>query len=268
MKKKYILLFSISSLAFVINPFIGFPSDESSRCVYGNCQDGEGEYQYADGSVYRGEFVAGKRHGKGVMQYPDGSQFSGLWECDKKNGVGISYFADGSEFQGNFVNDEPHGVGMYISADGMCKRAIFKNGTLISSQKVEFEKTDGPYRYGTVIALNGNYMGWYERHPLRGVVPQKRGRIRWEDGARYVGQWKDGKMHGRGSMQWADGSTYEGEWYEGKRCGFGIYVWRSGVKYMGGWKENRKHGQGIAVYPDGRILKGMFYEDQFLGSAK
>ena len=33
---------------------------------------------------------------------------------------------------------------------------------------------------------------------------------------RYVGQWKEGKMHGHGVKQDPHGNLFEGEWKEGK----------------------------------------------------
>ena len=44
----------------------------------------------------------------------------------------------------------------------------------------------------------------------------------YADGARYEGQWKDGKRHGGGEITYADGSRYEGEWKDGMKHGFGI----------------------------------------------
>ena len=42
--------------------------------------DGEGEYQYPDGSVYQGTFKEGLQHGLGCMSNPnDVSQLFGYW---------------------------------------------------------------------------------------------------------------------------------------------------------------------------------------------
>lgn len=267
-KYLFCIIINILTVIFICLPIYGLPISEEifGRCITGNCYDGEGKRSYEDGSLYCGKFLSGRRHGKGQMHYPDGSMFYGNWEYDKKSGEGMSVFADGSEFKGNFLNDEPDGIGIFISADGSMKKAVFKNGKLISCEKIEFEKKNGPYQYGTVLTLGGVYTGWYIRNAASGVVPQKRGRIRWDDGSIYMGQWKDGKMHGRGMMKWSDGATYEGEWNEGRRSGFGIYTWKSGTRYMGQWKDNRKHGYGIAVYPDGTILKGFFRDDVFVGN--
>ena len=31
------------------------------------------------------------------------------------------------------------------------------------------------------------------------------------DGRNYVGEWKDGELHGQGTMTWSNGIRYEGE---------------------------------------------------------
>ena len=36
-------------------------------------------------------------------------------------------------------------------------------------------------------------------------------------------------------MLWPSGAKYHGEWKEGKRAGQGMYVWPDGSKYRGGW---------------------------------
>ena len=42
-----------------------------------------------------------------------------------------------------------------------------------------------------------------------------KGTITW-DGAKYVGEWKDGKCHGQGTLTYTDGTIEEGLWKEGK----------------------------------------------------
>lgn len=249
----------------IILAFGDVSGENGAQCLSGNCRDGEGECSYADGSVYRGSFQSGLRHGIGSMQYPDGSVFFGRWENDEKTGEGTSLFSDGSEFKGIFKNGQPDGEGIFIASDGVLKKVCFREGKLISSSPIDFEKVQGTVRYGTVLALGGVYTGWYGGIRATGFIPERRGRIRWEDGSIYSGQWNNGKMHGRGVMKWPDGSSYAGEWNNGRRSGFGTYTWKSGSKYMGGWKDNRKNGPGIAVYADGTIQRGMFFDDVYLG---
>jgi hypothetical protein len=43
----------------------------------------------------------------------------------------------------------------------------------------------------------------------------------WPDGAKYEGQYIDGKKHGRGRLTFADGSAYEGEFLQNEISGQG-----------------------------------------------
>ena len=64
-------------------------------------------------------------------------------------------------------------------------------------------------------------------------------------GVKYVGEVKNGKVHGQGTMTWPDGEKYVGEWNDGIMWnGQGTYTWPNGDKYVGEWKNNRIHGQG------------------------
>ena len=45
---------------------------------------GYGEYTWADGRKYKGEWVNSKRHGKGKIISVDGTEREGIWEEDKR----------------------------------------------------------------------------------------------------------------------------------------------------------------------------------------
>ena len=38
------------------------------------------------------------------------------------------------------------------------------------------------------------------------------GTYEFDDGSKYVGEWKDGKQHGQGTYTFASGEKYVGEW--------------------------------------------------------
>ena len=58
------------------------------------------------------------------------------------------------------------------------------------------------------------------------------------DGAKYVGEHKDGKPHGQGTFTKADGSQYVGEYRDDKFHGQGTFIYPDGSKYVGEWKES------------------------------
>ena len=58
-------------------------------------------------------------------------------------------------------------------------------------------------------------------------------------GSKYVGEWKNGELHGQGTYTWADGNTYAGEWKNGKRHGQGTNTWANGTVKKGIWKKGK-----------------------------
>ena len=66
----------------------------------------------------------------------------------------------------------------------------------------------------------------------------------WDNGDKYVGEWKDDKKHGKGKFTWASGNMYEGDWEDDNYHGKGKYTWANGGMYEGDWKDDKKHGKG------------------------
>jgi len=58
------------------------------------------------------------------------------------------------------------------------------------------------------------------------------------DGAKYVGEFKNGKYHGIGTLTSADGAIYVGEWKNDKRHGYGTHIWSDGDEYSGEWEND------------------------------
>ena len=83
-------------------------------------------------------------------------------------------------------------------------------------------------------------------------VPHSQGTYTFANGAKYVGEFKDGKIvNGQGTETHPDGDKYVGEFKDGKKHGQGTYTFPSGQKYVGQWKDDKEHGQGTWTHPDG-----------------
>jgi len=78
------------------------------------------------------------------------------------------------------------------------------------------------------------------------------------DGAKYVGEWKDGKEHGQGNMKWSDGAIYVGEWEDGWCYGKGKLTYFDGMVAQGNFRLCELDGKGKLTYPDGRVVQGTF----------
>lgn len=115
------------------------------------------------------------------------------------------------------------------------------------------------------------------------------GKVRYENGSHYEGQfsnslrhgkgkfvlacgtvytceWKNDLRHGPGREDWADGTTFEGSYLDGDRAGHGVITWLEGSKYTGQWIRSRANGHGSLVRTDGSIYKGTFVDDFMTGS--
>ena len=76
-------------------------------------------------------------------------------------------------------------------------------------------------------------------------------------------------MNGKGVMTYTDGAKYEGEFVEGKRDGKGNYYWNVNKYYKGNWKKGKQEGDGcyfnkgrgiIGVWKDGKIKQCLSQE--------
>ena len=102
----------------------------------------------------------------------------------------------------------------------------------------------------------------------------------FENGYKYVGEFKNGKRHGQGTLTWPywksllpgykgsykgkyDGtfSKYVGEFKNGLRHGKGTQTYPEGYKYVGEFKDDEKNGQGIETLWDGSTFIGEFKDD-------
>ena len=67
--------------------------------------------------------------------------------------------------------------------------------------------------------------------------------IKWDDGMKYKGQWKDGAPHGQGQSTAPDGCIYTGNFVKGVPEGKGKLQYPSGETYEGEFKNGKKSGE-------------------------
>jgi len=86
--------------------------------------------------------------------------------------------------------------------------------------------------------------------PVCGPPQDGHGAYEYDDGTKYVGEWKDGEKHGQG-IYTGKSCTYDGEWRHGKRHGQGTDSWNASwsySKYVGRWADGEHHGLGIYTW--------------------
>ena len=80
----------------------------------------------------------------------------------------------------------------------------------------------------------------------------------WENGSRYVGEWKDGKKHGQGTYFWSDGRKQNEVWKSGKLVNKKEQKSNETVKY--------EEGKGVKI--DGNALNKAFKKKECMNVAK
>ena len=100
---------------------------------------------------------------------------------------------------------------------------------------------------------------------IKGDCNNGYGTYTWEEsGSKYVGEWKDGTMHGHGTYLFPSGKKYVGDWKDANEHGQGTTAYPNGDKHVGEYKNGYEHGQGTFTYANGKILKGEWKNGDFV----
>ncbi|KAI5623152.1 radial spoke head 10-like B, partial [Silurus asotus] len=220
-------------------------------------------------------------HGHGEYEWADGVKYEGDFKSNAPMGHGTYTWLDSSTYEGEVCNGICHGTGTYKSAK---TRTIYKGqwhkgkrhgkGTMWFNQEAtSWYKGDWK---------NNHREGWgIRRYPSGDIYEgQWKNSMRHEEGTmkwiqlaqQYSGQWLNGVQHGQGThtiFQWRlSGSRYPcnneytGGFAYGLRHGYGTFAYANGAVYSGGWKNNIKHGQAKFISRIGWLYEGMFINDR------
>ena len=96
------------------------------------------------------------------------------------------------------------------------------------------------------------------------------GSYNFDNGDRYVGEWRDNKKHGQGTYTFGPSSEFAGDKYVGEfkdnyKDGHGTYTFDVGDKYVGGWRNGNFNGFGTYTYADGDKYVGEFKDNRYNG---
>ena len=127
------------------------------------------------------------------------------------------------------------------------------------------------------INVNNNQIKIYEDGKYEGIIINDKREIKgvmiYNNGAKYEGEWKDNKKHGKGifisshylNCETKPGLKYEGEFSYDKFEGFGKVIYSNGDKYEGEWKNNKQHGRGILINFTGTKYEGEWLDGKIEG---
>jgi len=92
------------------------------------------------------------------------------------------------------------------------------------------------------------------------------GKMKYDNGNGFQGQWKNNKREGKGITTYASGNYYDGTWKAGKRHGFGtFFIQKTEDRYRGSWEQGLKSGPGCYEYADGELDVSYYQEDARVG---
>ena len=81
-------------------------------------REGQGRLEYANGSVYEGEWEADEFHGRGRYASANGDGYEGEFRAGVMHGEGQYWFVNGDEYKGHYKNGLHEGHGVYTDASG------------------------------------------------------------------------------------------------------------------------------------------------------
>lgn len=99
-------------------------------------------------------------------------------------------------------------------------------------------------------------------------LPHGKGRMEYESGRIYEGDWVSGQWDGKGQLQNPNGDSYHGEFCLDARHGKGVYKWDNGDVYTGEFRSDKRHGKGQFDFFNGNKYVGEFCNGMFQGYGK
>ena len=266
-------------------------------------KNGYGTHTFANGERYVGEYKDGKKNGYGTHTFADGHKHVGEYRDNKRNGQGFFVWKDGRADLCFYTDDEDSncsGTNVYDVALNLTEK--FRQMPESQRKKIQSNLksngfytsvVDGKWGRGTFTALASHAAlklktvnintASSANNLLQSVLGSNLsndnscptdpsdlwhncvGIYTYDDGSKYVGEWKDDKQHGQGTYTWPSGDTYIGEYKDNKKHGQGTYTFADGDKYIGEFKDNKRHGQGTYTFADGDKYIGEYKDDEYNG---
>jgi hypothetical protein len=177
-----------------------------------------------------------------------------------------------ARYEGGYVDGLFEGEGS-LSLDrteacaGFCQDFFAVDGAVADTLRIEGRWDDGfldaasGVRAAWRLGDGTTYDGDVRHDPARGLVPHGRGVVQAADGARYAGEFVDGRPDGQGERTSADGVRYTGAFRAGVPHGEGVLMLPDGERYEGTFVEGARSGFGRAIYADGGRHEGLWVAD-------
>lgn len=113
-----------------------------------------------------------------------------------------------------------------------------------------------------------NNTAYYKGYLNSKLEPHFYGKLVFNDGSFYEGEFMNGLKEGRGRIIKSNGNIYFCSFKKNMMEGFGVFIGYQGTMYIGEWKNDIIEGQGTEYYKDGSYYFGSFINGRKSGNGK
>jgi hypothetical protein len=189
----------------------------NGRCVKGDCENGNGTFEFNNGDKYSGNFSNGKFNGRGRYDYTKDfkveAYYDGLWINGRREDDNATYVGKNYIYNGSYKNDRQNGYATITFIKGNRTGDTFRGEVIDGS----FKK--GIYTYNEQHPDRKQYDGAFSKNKFNG-----KGVLTYKNNDKDDGFWKDGVFLGTSI------GRYENE--DVLKKGDTILVVETGKKYL------------------------------------
>lgn len=99
---------------------------------------------------------------------------------------------------------------------------------------------------------------------VAGDCQNGKGRLRFENGDEFIGEFWKGKPNGRGAYYYKNGNVYKGQFKDALMEGLGTFVWVNGDVYKGEYRSGQRYGEGKYTYSNGKVKEGIWAKGKLI----
>lgn len=102
-----------------------------AQCIKGNCYNGKGTYQFANGDKYYGQWKDGKMTGNGRYEFSNGDRYNGDFIENKRDGTGVYVWSSKGSYTGQWKADKREGTGIFKWENSASYNGFWKDDQII-----------------------------------------------------------------------------------------------------------------------------------------
>jgi hypothetical protein len=226
-----------------------------------------------DGDSQECSWVASKRHGPSIFYAANGEIEYSSYNNDEATGSGVTWTADrtkayklvngkkGDEISLGMAENiaEEFGLEVPKKSDVKIQKRLPKSGLMTRMFASSYVDGNGNLRFKDYGSW-GTYVGDIDDAGKR----EGKGKISYDQGGFYDGEFKNNKFEGNGTYVWDDGESYEGEWKDGERNGKAIFRSKDGTVQYQMFEAGKPSGEGVSWTADRKTAHKITSDDKKL----